>query len=456
MDLVPYVQAPVPLTGDVPSLAAAMERELRRISANLVDVTSGVNVPYPRTAAEIAALVTPTDFSYPELNILRYGAVGNDSTDNVTAFTNTQAVAAQYASPPPIIFPAGIYRIASAQNWFKSGLTLQAQGYVVIKGTGASGNVMTFDAGIGANGTHCFMLGDWNLDSTNAGVTVGLYTRNVHHSKFEVAVRNVVTSAVQIDGAVLNHYKVTCSTNEGNMTTIPANGISINGSALITQTTDCFFDLILEGLTGGIGVNIGSAAGNIFIGTSEANATGVLIPAHPNGFNNTFINFDCEANTTLDYDVAGRGNTFLNCLAGSLLNPGSIWRSTAASNNWIGGTLSASGTNPAVTVTAGALNNCFTQFYCTTSISDSGTNTTIWGEQVFITTDTKILLPNLKVTNRLGVNGNTPPAQVTGFGTPTGTGVIANFPGATATLAQCSQAIAQIIKDLKAIGFYGA
>lgn len=56
----------------------------------------------------------------------------------------------------------------------------------------------------------------------------------------------------------------------------------------------------------------------------------------------------------------------------------------------------------------------------------------------------------------LGVNGNAPPAQVAGFGTPTGTGVIANFPGAAATLPQCSQAIAQIIKDLKALGFYGA
>jgi hypothetical protein len=56
----------------------------------------------------------------------------------------------------------------------------------------------------------------------------------------------------------------------------------------------------------------------------------------------------------------------------------------------------------------------------------------------------------------IGVNNNTPPAQVTGFGTPTGTGVIANFPGATATLAQATQAIAQLITDLKAIGFYAA
>lgn len=57
--------------------------------------------------------------------------------------------------------------------------------------------------------------------------------------------------------------------------------------------------------------------------------------------------------------------------------------------------------------------------------------------------------------NPIGINGNAPPAQVTGFGAPTGAAVIANFPGATATLVQCSTAIAKIITDLKAIGLYG-
>jgi hypothetical protein len=59
-------------------------------------------------------------------------------------------------------------------------------------------------------------------------------------------------------------------------------------------------------------------------------------------------------------------------------------------------------------------------------------------------------------TTGVGLNGATPVGKVTGFGTPTGTGVIANFPGATATLAQCSQAVAQLIADLKNLGVYGA
>jgi hypothetical protein len=40
--------------------------------------------------------------------------------------------------------------------------------------------------------------------------------------------------------------------------------------------------------------------------------------------------------------------------------------------------------------------------------------------------------------------------QSTGYGTPTGASKLANFPGATATLAQTSAALAQLILDLKA------
>jgi hypothetical protein len=43
-------------------------------------------------------------------------------------------------------------------------------------------------------------------------------------------------------------------------------------------------------------------------------------------------------------------------------------------------------------------------------------------------------------------------SQASGFGTPTGNSVIANFPGATATLAQTSATVAELIVLLKQAG----
>lgn len=46
--------------------------------------------------------------------------------------------------------------------------------------------------------------------------------------------------------------------------------------------------------------------------------------------------------------------------------------------------------------------------------------------------------------------------QSTGYGTPTGAAKVANFPGATATLVQCSNMIAQIVSELKDRGIFAA
>jgi hypothetical protein len=56
----------------------------------------------------------------------------------------------------------------------------------------------------------------------------------------------------------------------------------------------------------------------------------------------------------------------------------------------------------------------------------------------------------------LGFYGSAGAAQSTGYGTPTGGAKLINFPGATATLAQTSGALAQLLLDLKAIGLLGA
>jgi len=57
--------------------------------------------------------------------------------------------------------------------------------------------------------------------------------------------------------------------------------------------------------------------------------------------------------------------------------------------------------------------------------------------------------------NQVGINGASPPAKLTGWGTPTGAAVVSNFPS-SATLAQCGTAIAEIITALKNFGLFGA
>lgn len=57
---------------------------------------------------------------------------------------------------------------------------------------------------------------------------------------------------------------------------------------------------------------------------------------------------------------------------------------------------------------------------------------------------------------KAGLFNATPIAQKTGYGTPTGNVQTANFPGATATLLQTAQELAQLLLDLKAYGIIGA
>jgi hypothetical protein len=50
----------------------------------------------------------------------------------------------------------------------------------------------------------------------------------------------------------------------------------------------------------------------------------------------------------------------------------------------------------------------------------------------------------------------TPVLQATGFGTPTGVARLSNFPGATATLAQTSGALADLLTLLKSLNLIAA
>jgi hypothetical protein len=53
-----------------------------------------IDQSYNRTAAEIAAGVTPSNYAFPELHVHRYGAVGDGSTNDLPAWSSAVSVAA--------------------------------------------------------------------------------------------------------------------------------------------------------------------------------------------------------------------------------------------------------------------------------------------------------------------------------------------------------------------------
>lgn len=63
---------------------------------------------------------------------------------------------------------------------------------------------------------------------------------------------------------------------------------------------------------------------------------------------------------------------------------------------------------------------------------------------------------SLKVDSSLGLFGTTPPAQATGYGTPTGGSHQASFAAGSITLANLAAAVAQLVVDLKAYGILAA
>lgn len=90
-------------------------------------------------------------------------------------------------------------------------------------------------------------------------------------------------------------------------------------------------------------------------------------------------------------------------------------------------------------------------------VSNNGAQSWCLGHAATINTAvTPIITWTNNATNSIAFFNGAGSGQVSGWGTPTGPAVVANFSGTAATLVQCSNAIAKIITDLKALGLYAA
>jgi hypothetical protein len=95
---------------------------------------------YPRTAAEISAGVTPTDYSYEPGNVRRYGAVGDGVTDD------RQSINSAVNSGQPLIrIPAGTYLLSTdTAISVPSGVTIEGDGpNTIIKKSSGTADIFT-------------------------------------------------------------------------------------------------------------------------------------------------------------------------------------------------------------------------------------------------------------------------------------------------------------------------
>ncbi len=97
-----------------------------------------VMAPYARTAAEIAAGVTPVNYGYPPGDARRYGAVGNCIADDTAALQN-DINASQIANIPVELAPGACYYTASGLVFKQGKSATDSQSYAVyLEGNGAT------------------------------------------------------------------------------------------------------------------------------------------------------------------------------------------------------------------------------------------------------------------------------------------------------------------------------
>jgi hypothetical protein len=216
------------------------------------------NLLYPRTAAEISAGVTPTDYSYPPGDVRRYGADPSGISDATTAINNALTVAAQGAAlgyGGIVFFPAGYFHV--------SGLLTIPQ-YCRFIGSGRRATVIrrTVDT----------PMVNWGSFST------------IEHMRLESASGTFNTDLMQItSGSYQSCYSIETANNDLRALTFAANtgsGFTAFDSSFVT--------------TGG--------AGSV---AAVALASGSDSSAYPRSFTN------CDGEGSTMIDVAGMNNVFI-------------------------------------------------------------------------------------------------------------------------------------------------
>ncbi|MDE2104024.1 MAG: hypothetical protein KGL39_42700, partial [Patescibacteria group bacterium] len=201
--------------------------------------------------------------------------------------------------------------------------------------------------------------------------------------------------------------------------------------------------------TAGVPLTVTSTAAGV---GAQLNTSATIAP--PAGINALYVNGSALTATL--------GNGAANVMAAPSGGVGSIYQrpdavAVAGVDLWLQRTTTASALEEGATI---RYSDTTSGYSGTEQFTKTGTNTCQfeWWEYAGTSWSKVASLDqggNLSLAGGLGLHGSAPPAKVTGWGTPTGATLVANFAGGSATLAQTSEVVAYILTTLKLMGIYG-
>lgn len=202
------------------SATAITETVLNSLYTSLTPAALAVIAdPTKRTAAEIAASVTPTNYEFAPGDIRRYGAALTNP-DNTAYISRAIAQAKQIGSGAAIYVPPGNW----VGDWIFSGTFTGIRVYgdgmqlSVCTGTSASNNVFDFPSGSSVWGVtieHLNIVGGLNGIHLNASMTFAPFSLSLRHLQIEDSANSGILDEKSAFTTVVEDVIVTGCTGHG-------------------------------------------------------------------------------------------------------------------------------------------------------------------------------------------------------------------------------------------------
>jgi|GEM_PF-4802787 len=263
-----------------------------------------------------------------KLNILRFGAIGDNATDNTVAIGKALNFCRNYGKAITLFFPNGVYKFYDIGNIAIKDLTIKGESFrgVILKclKEGIALNINAFE-----NATNQTpFCQNMNLENLviegQQNTTVLIYVQGLARCNWEnVAVREANKNegiGFYLKGVQLSNFKnLQCSIDIDSMSNVPYQGLKIeyghrNNIGVGNSSNNSFYDAKMEGLY--FGINIVAGDQNVFYtGTSESCRNyGVMVGE--NCRYNTFIGTGFE-NPAAIADILDYGihTIYMNCYA---------------------------------------------------------------------------------------------------------------------------------------------